>query len=348
MEFLYFLQSIRNPVCDFLFDLITKLGEETVFLAVAILFFWCVNKREGFYILLTGLFGTVVNQGLKISCRIERPWIQDPSFPIIESARAEATGYSFPSGHTQNVAGTFGAIGKWSARRWVKILTVVIIILVAFSRMYLGVHTPFDVVVSLGFAAFLVLILHPFFADEDRFNRSFPIIVGIAALISLALLVYVNLLPDSIDGVEQIYIDSYELNIASARKNAATLFGCMLGLVVVYPIDRMFIRFKTDAPWYSQVIKLVLGLGIVILIKSVLQAPLEAVIGIFTDSPEYIARAIRYFIIVAFAGGIWPLTFSFFSKLRIKPLDDFAVWLKSKLTRNGEKVDTPATVEEEK
>ncbi len=330
MEFLYFLQSIRNPVCDFLFDLITKLGEETVFLAVAILFFWCVNKREGFYILLTGLFGTVVNQGLKITCRIERPWIQDTSFPIIESARAEATGYSFPSGHTQNIAGTFGAIGRWSPRRWVKVLSLVVIILVAFSRMYLGVHTPFDVVVSLGLAAFLVIILHPFFADEDRFQRAFPIIVGIAALISLALLIYVNILPDRIDGVEQIYIDSYELNIESARKNAATLFGCMMGLVVVYPIDRFIVNFKTEAPWYSQVIKLVVGFGIVILLKSVLQAPLEAVIGIFTDAPTYIARAVRYFIIVGFAGGVWPLTFSFFSKLSIPALDRFANWFKSK------------------
>lgn len=339
MEFLYFLQSIRNPVFDFLFDLVTKLGEETVFLAVAIFFFWCVNKREGFYILITGLFGTVINQGLKMACRIERPWILDPNFQIIESARAEATGYSFPSGHTQNIAGTFGSIGRFSSKLWVRITSIVIIVLVAFSRMYLGVHTPYDVVVSLGIATLLVFILHPFFANEERFERSFPWIVGIATIFALGLLIYVNLLPSSIDGVEQIYIDSYALNIESARKNAATLFGCMTGLLVVYPIDRFYTRFKTEARWYAQVIKLAVGLGIVILIKSVMQAPLEAVVGLFTDAPTLIARGIRYFLIVIFAGGVWPLTFSFFAKMEIPALDSFGEKVKSFFAKSN----TPAT-----
>ena len=43
MDFLYFLQGIRNPGFDFFFELITKLGEETFFLVIAILFFWCIN-----------------------------------------------------------------------------------------------------------------------------------------------------------------------------------------------------------------------------------------------------------------------------------------------------------------
>ncbi len=339
MEFLYFLQSIRNPVFDFFFDLVTKLGEETVFLAIAIFFFWCVNKREGFYILITGLFGTVINQGLKISCRIERPWIQDPNFQIIESARAEATGYSFPSGHTQNIAGTFGSIGRFSSKLWVRIISIVIIVLVAFSRMYLGVHTPYDVVVSLGIATLLVFILHPFFAKEERFERSFPWIVGIATIFALGLLIYVNLLPSSIDGVEQIYIDSYAQNIESARKNAATLFGCMAGLLVVYPIDRLYTKFKTEARWYAQVIKLVLGLGLVILIKSVMQAPLEAVVGLFCDTPAHIARGIRYFLIVIFAGGVWPLTFSSFAKMQIHALDSLGEKVRSWFV----KTDTPST-----
>ena len=342
MEFLYFLQSIRNPVLDFFFDLVTKLGEETVFLAVAIFFFWCVNKRQGFYILITGLFGTVINQGLKMACRIERPWILDPNFQIIESARAEATGYSFPSGHTQNIAGTFGSIGRFSGKMWVRITSVVIIVLVAFSRMYLGVHTPYDVVASLIIAALLVFVLAPFFTDEKRFERAFPWIVGIASLFALGLLIYVNVLPDSIADTEQIYIDSYATNIASARKNAATLFGCMMGLVVVYPIDTLFTNFKTEARWYAQVIKLAVGLGIVILIKSVMQAPLEAVVGLFTDTPTLIARGIRYFLIVIFAGGVWPLSFSFFSKMQIPVLDRFGERVKSFFVKS----DTPATQDE--
>ena len=136
MPFLYFLESIRNPIFDWIFATVTHIGEETFFLAFAIIFFWCVNKREGYFILITGLVGTVVNQVAKLIFRIPRPWVLDPEFNIIESARAEATGYSFPSGHTQNVAGTFGAIAAYEPKKWKTAVCVTIIALVGFSRMY--------------------------------------------------------------------------------------------------------------------------------------------------------------------------------------------------------------------
>ena len=105
MEFLYFLESLRNPFCDALFSLITTLGEETIFIVMAILFFWCINKWEGYYLFTVGLIGTVINQFLKLWFRIPRPWVRDPNFTIVESAQEAASGYSFPSGHTQS-AGT--------------------------------------------------------------------------------------------------------------------------------------------------------------------------------------------------------------------------------------------------
>ena len=312
MQFLYFLEKIRNPVFDFIFSLITHVGEETVFLVVAILFFWCINKREGYYILITGLIGTAINQMLKNVCKIPRPWVKDPSFTIVESAKAEATGYSFPSGHTQNVAGTFGSIGAFSSKKWVRITSVVIIVLVAFSRMYLGVHTPWDVLTSLGIAALLVFGLYPFFKNEERFKKFMPYIVGVSFAIAMAFILYVLFMP----GKPSLA----NANYASALKNAYTLFGCILGLVVVYAVDAMYLDFDTKAPWYAQIIKLVVGLGVVIGIKAGLSAPLTALFG-----NEYLARAFRYFLIVIFAGILWPLTFKFFAKMRIKCLDEFGV-----------------------
>ena len=310
MKFLYFLESIRNPVCDFLFSTITHIGEETVFLGLAIFFFWCVGKREGFYILITGLVGTAINQVMKLAFRIPRPWVKEPAFTIVESARAEATGYSFPSGHTQNVAGTFGCIGRYSVRRSVRIACVVIIVLVALSRMYLGVHTPLDVVVSLGIAAALTFLLYPLFSSEERFKRFMPYVVAGSAVIALAFLLFVIQIPDKSS------LDPH--NLASGMKNACTLFGCTVGLVAVYTIDRLYINFDTKAPWYAQIIKLLVGLGIVLAIKSGLSAPLVSLFG-----NEYVARAVRYFLIVMFAGAVWPLTFAWFSRLKIEPLERF-------------------------
>lgn len=309
-----FLATLRNPVTDFLFSLITHLGEETFFLVLAIFVFWCVDKRGGYYVLITGLVGTIINQGLKLLFRIDRPWILDPEFKPIESAIEEATGYSFPSGHTQNIAGTFGAIALFFKKRWLSITCGAIIILVAFSRMYLGVHTPMDVGVSILVAAVLLLVLYPIFTNEERFKRFMPWLIGICAVLSLALLIFVFALPE--EGINPA-------NLESGRKNGATLFGCMLGLALVYPIDTRFTNFKTNAKWYVQVIKLVIGLGGVLLIKELMRAPLEALVGLFTPDYVFIARAIRYFLIVAFAGAVWPLTFKFFSEWKIPFMERF-------------------------
>lgn len=92
MNLLYALESVRTPFWDAVFSAVTHLGEETVFMVAAILIFWCVSKQEGYYLLLMGFFGTVVNQFLKLLFRIPRPWVRDPDFTIVESARAQATG----------------------------------------------------------------------------------------------------------------------------------------------------------------------------------------------------------------------------------------------------------------
>ena len=310
MNMLRGIASLRNPVLDAFFSLITHLGEETVFLALAIFIFWCVNKREGYFILITGLVGTVMNQALKMIFRIPRPWVIDPEFDVIDSAIEEATGYSFPSGHTQNIAGTFGAIAAYNRRRSVTVFCVVIILLVAFSRLYLGVHTLLDVGVSLLLALLLVVALRPAFSTEERFHKCMPIISVVGVLLTVAHFVFILVISSDTT------LDPG--NLESAIKNAATLLGATAGLIPVYYLDRRFIKFETSAPWYSQILKLLLGLCGVLLIKSGLSTPLTLLFG-----NEYAARAVRYFLIVLFAGIIWPMTFRRFANLRIVALDRF-------------------------
>lgn len=308
MKFLYLLEKIRTPVLDFFFSLITHIGEETIFLVVALLVFWCAGKRNGYYMLISGLVGTVINQAAKLFFKVPRPWVKDPNFSIVESARAEATGYSFPSGHTQNVTTTFGTLARTSKYRGVRIFSVVLIVLVAFSRMYLGVHTPLDVCVSLVIGLILVFALYPIFSTEERFQKCMPYVVTVSCLLSLGLLLYVFLMPS--EGVDAD-------NLANGMKNACTLFGCTLGLAPVYFLDKHFIKFETYGAWYSQVIKFVLGLCGVLLIKEGLSTPL-----VMLFSNEYVARVVRYFLIVMFAGVVWPLTFRFFKDLKIPALDN--------------------------
>ena len=302
MEVLYFLEKLRFPVLDECMLLITRLGEETAFLVIALIVFWCVDKRKGYYIMSVGFLGTMFNQFLKLLCRVPRPWVLDPEFTIVEKAREAATGYSFPSGHSQTAVGTFGAIAASTKNRWVRTASIAIAVLVPISRMYLGVHTPYDVLTGSLMALVLVLVLKPMTAMENP--RSMKRIIAVMLALAVGLLLFVELYPFPAD------TDAH--NLESGMKNAYTMLGCLVGVAVVYIAEKKYVNFETKACWWAQILKAVLGLAVVLLVKEGLRSPLEAVLAVYT------ARAVRYFLVVVTAGFLWPMTFQWFSKLGAK------------------------------
>lgn len=302
MNFLHVLEGLRTPFLDGLISLITHLGEETLFMVIALIFFWCVDKYRGYYLLFTGFCGTVCIQILKMAFRIPRPWVLDPDFTIVESARAEATGYSFPSGHTQCATNLYGGMARSSKRRAVQIGGVVLCLLIAFSRMYLGVHTPKDVLVSLLIGVALVLILYPLIERARTDPRFMYGIITAAFLLALGNLLFVELYPFPAD------VDA--ANLDNAIENAWKLFAAVLGICVIYPVEKKWINFDTRAVWWAQILKMAGGLVLVILIKSLLKSPLNALLGTSLGSFA------RYLLMVLAAGLLWPLTFRFFGKLK--------------------------------
>ena len=278
---------------------ITHLGSEIIFLAVALIFFWCVDKTRGYYLMSVGFVGTILNQFLKLFCRIPRPWVQDPQFTIVEQARAGADGYSFPSGHTQSAVGTYGSIAYTSRKRWVQVLCIAIAALVAFSRMYLGVHTPMDVGVSVVIGVVLIFALRPLFYKEN--GKYIPWMLGFMTVLAVGFLLYVecNPFPGDMDGE----------NLASGMKNAYTLLGALLGMIVVYIVDEKWLHFPIKAVWWAQLLKLVLGIALVLGVKTLLTQPMTSLFG------YYWGRLVRYFLTVVTAGCLWPLTFPWFSSL---------------------------------
>jgi len=300
MDFLYLLEKIRIPVVNELMLLITRLGEETAFLVLALIVFWCVDKYKGYYVLGVGLAGNLVNQFTKLVCRVPRPWVRDPNFKPLPEAIEAAGGYSFPSGHTQTAVGTFGSIALTVKQRAVRIVCVVLAVLVGFSRMYVGVHTPADVLVGALTAVALILILRPLMLGKGK--RLIPYVFGVMLLCSIAFVLYVELLPNP----ELLDAHNYE----SAVKNAYTFLGCFAGILVVYLVDETSLHFSTKAVWWAQVLKVVLGLLVVLLVKEGTKVPLNALCG-----GHMIARSIRYCLVVIAAGVVWPLTFRRFEKL---------------------------------
>lgn len=305
MEFLRFLEGIRTPALSALMAAVTYIGDETVFMLIAVTVFWCVSKRQGYYIFAVGFGGTTANQWLKLIFRIPRPWVLDPSFTIVESARAAAAGYSFPSGHTQNIVGTLGCVAASNRQRWLRVLCGVFIVLVPFSRMYLGVHTPLDVGVSFAAAVVLVLALRPCFRDEERLRKTGMLVLAVMLVFSLCYVVWVNTtaFPADVDAE----------NLEHGVKNGWTLLGCILGLIVSYWYDEKKLCFDVRAPLPGQVCKVAIGLVLIIGIRAGLKPTFNALTGVAAW-----ANAVRYFLMVVFAGCVWPLTFPYFARVGAK------------------------------
>jgi undecaprenyl-diphosphatase len=168
--------------------------------------------------------------------------------------------------------------------------------------MYLGVHTPLDVGVSILLSLVLIFVIYPFVRKTTAEIKTMRVIFVIMTLFSLVYLCFVSFynFPADVDAE----------NLAHGSETAYKMFGVILGLWLSFEIDNRYINFKTEAKWWVQILKLVVGLFPVLAIKSVLKAPLHFIIG-----NALLADGIRYFLIAIFAGFIWPMTFKYLNRL---------------------------------
>lgn len=299
LDILRAIAALRTPRLDSIMQGITELGGETVFMVLLLVVFWCVDKNKGYYLMLLCFAGTAVNQVLKIAFCIPRPWLLDPSFEIVESARAGAAGFSFPSGHTQNAVAAYGGLARVTEKRWLRIVCLALTLLIPFSRMYLGVHTPLDVGVSFLLAWGLVFAFAPLLEEIERrggvLERAWlAMLVPAAAFLLCALRIRALAHGDL-------------TNFDHAVKTAWTMLGLVLGALVSALADRHYTRFETDAVWWAQVLKVALGLALTLAVRVALKAPLTAVFG-----ENSVGDALRYFAVVLMAGTLWPMTFGWF------------------------------------
>lgn len=317
MEFLYLLEKIRLPGLNEIMLGITYLGDELAFLIIVMVVFWCVDKRRGYYVLTAGYFGTLLSQFLKILCCVPRPWVRDPNFTILEQAREGAGGFSFPSGHSQTAVTTFGSIAVTARNKLMRWACIAVCILVPFTRMYIGVHTPADVLAGMAIGVFLLAVLHPVIFRKD--GKYIPYLLGVMVVLAGAYMtfLYVHTFP------AEVYLPDPNTGVTpwfSAAKNAYTLMGTLVGFLIVYTVDEKWLHFPVKAVWWAQLLKLVLGFGLVLAVKEGMRAPLEALCGAWfsaenAELAELVARTIRYFMVVITAGTVWPLTFRWFAKL---------------------------------
>lgn len=291
MEFIWKLAELRTPIFSSLFYEMTLFGEETLVIMILCLIYWCVSKRLAYHIGISYCISGLLVQGLKIAFRVPRPWILDTDFKPVKEAIKSATGYSFPSGHTQSATALYGALGLNSKKKIQKIVCCLFILGIGFSRMYLGVHTPKDVITSFLISIGIVYSFH-FFLKEEISNWW----AGVMLLAAFFLFIYSNTL--LVRGI-------IKLEYANDCFKSA---GAAIGFSVGFLIEKNCIRFKTKTTKsYRQVLKFIIGLIIVIIFK----IKLGDILG-----ESLTAQAIKYAIIVFWIIAIYPWLFTNHGKLR--------------------------------
>lgn len=296
MEILRLLEKIRNPVLDDIMLMLTELGGEIPVLVIALIFFWCIDKRKAYYIVSVGFLGILANQFMKMLFRVPRPWYRDPGFHPVEAAKEGAGGYSFPSGHSQNSVGIFGSVAAMEKNKLLRIACVAVCLIVPFTRLYLGVHTPADVLAGAAMALIAIFAVRPLIFSNE--GKRVPYVLTFMAILSVIYLAFMHIWPSVVEITEE--------NYASGMKNAYTMVGSLFGFLVAYFVDAKWIRFSEKAVWWAQLIKILGGLLIVLAIRKGLSAPLANLLG------QNLGRMVRYFTIVVFSGAIWPIAFQIF------------------------------------
>jgi membrane-associated phospholipid phosphatase len=154
IDFIRAVQTVHGPVLDAVFKGITFMGEENFFLVLLPLIFWCLDFAAGARLGVVFLLSAYVNAGLKEIFQHPRPFDLDPTVKL-----HEIEGYGLPSGHSQSAVVVWGTIALEFRKRWLWIVAVVLMVLIGFSRIYLGVHFPTDVLAGWAVGA-IVLALY--------------------------------------------------------------------------------------------------------------------------------------------------------------------------------------------
>ena len=293
-------REVTGRIFDAFFLSSSFYGEISTAIVIIAIIYWCFDKKLGEFLFLSLFSGLFVNTFIKLTACIYRPWIMDARVEPLEEAIGPSTGYSFPSGHTTIATALFGGIAyKKNFSLALKTVLFICIAIIAFSRIYVGVHTVPDLI-----AAFILTLIILFFISrlyallEERPNLDIAIAsCGIVLCCILMFYAMTKSYPMDVDAAGRLLVDP-----AIASLDTFTLSGIITGFLVSWVGERRLINFSTDGTAESKILRLVSGVIIIgFLIRVILP------IG----GHDQIIRFISGFIILLFAVFIYPAVIKF-------------------------------------
>ncbi len=291
LEFIEFLQRGSNTFLDYLLYFITQFGTEIFFMIAVMALYWCIDKREGFRLVNLFMIANLFVGVIKVLVKRTRPYHYDGIKGIIE----ETSGYSFPSGHSDNIAvvATSLTMRERGKKAFVPALSVtcVAILLVMFSRVYLGQHFPTDVLTGAAIGVGISLIGCLFFDKilGDKEERLAFVVAPVCFMLFVAAIVF--------------FVKKGE-----APDSLMKIAGTYSAFVIGYYIEKKRIKYevRSEEIW-RYFVRFAVGAIIVVAIKE----GLKALFGLFAFGVWnlLLTEFIRYFLIGIFVSLLAPMLF---------------------------------------
>ncbi|MBD3880792.1 phosphatase PAP2 family protein [Phormidium tenue FACHB-886] len=171
---LLWIHQSANPTLDAVMLAVTRLGNPGVVVPatciVLLLLWWRRYRQEAKLFAIACIGGAVLNRGLKLLFTKPRPELW--------KRLIDETSFSFPSGHALGSVVLYGMIAyllathypKWAALIYG--LAVSLILVISFSRLYLGVHWPTDIIAGWGIGFLWVTICTTMLKPQKLQQRS--------------------------------------------------------------------------------------------------------------------------------------------------------------------------------
>ena len=305
VQLMEWLQShIGNS--GFLFWLLSNLsafGEQLLLVAIMGFLYWGLNKEFGKYVGLNVLMVNVWNPMIKnVVLRLRPYMVTDTIKPLrlvdgsADAMDVAAQGYSFPSGHSSNAVTAYGSLAIHEKKRkllWA--LAVLLPILVGFSRVFVGVHYPTDV---LGgwILGIIVITLVPWLKRTIK-NRW--VFYGILLLSSLPGFFYCK------------------------SNDFFSSFGMLLGFVLAEPFEEKFVKFENTSNILRCILRTIGGgllyfgleTGLKLVFNAVLGLPFMAKLAEANDIIPQLFRLLRYAVVIFVVIGVYPMLFKLTGRL---------------------------------
>ncbi len=253
IEILLWLQNFRESLGDILTPFVNWLSHAAItwLLFVPFIVYWCISKKSGLFMIMSVCISRYLNGIMKVTACAYRPFVRDAR---IIPAGHKPSGYSFPSGHTMWASPILGSLIVLTRKKsrlfaW---LCGLLIILVAFSRMYLGVHTPQDVICGTIAGVFAVW-LASFIMNRPERENSFLMAGLFLCVLGVIYTAFKPYPMDYVDGKLLVDPDKMMLDTFYA-------VGMATGFIFGRWIERKYVQFEVTGLNLRGVIFAVIGL----------------------------------------------------------------------------------------